>query len=810
MSYLAVVLLFPALLAVLSLGSGLLVGRLTGARLPALLLLPIGFATLVLVSQFTTRDSFTAPLTPWLLLALALLGLGLARGELVERWRLRGSGWSWLWCPLAAVAVYAIVSAPLIAAGRLTFPGYLLDTTGAVQLMGAEWLLHHGNDFSSVAGIPAYGTTLNAYFGNGYPSGAHTALASVGWLSGQDLLWLYSPFQAFDLAITALVLMFVAMRAGLGRFAAAVAGLVAAIPALVYSYALMGSIKELTALPMLVLMGALLTIARPLARSCGLRATLPFAVAAAGAIGAIGIAATPWIGLFGAAALLSAIPIATRRDALRFVLAGAVLVAVVALLALPTLLSLSKTLALAEGVSASNAQAVNDPGNLLRPLRFVQSLGVWLGETHRLDPRYLNQTYIGIGIVIVAIAAGLIWLLRRRAWAVLAFIAISFVARLVLVRHGTEWADAKLLVLLSPVLLLLAMIGAWSAIGSGGAGRLLLMAAVAAGVIASDALAYHGTNTAPTGRYSELRTIGVDYAREGPALTPDFDEYALYLLRDSRPTGPGFGYAGPFTFSRPQGASYGHSYDLDDIGAASVQRFPLIVMRRSPERSRPPSDYTLLRRGSFYEVWRRAGEQPELHVGLGNPVEYQAAAVPSCRELGELARRAERIGGRLAVAPRPLNVAASLTGAVHSPTIAEITDLEGRRELGFNGPGRIETGAQVRHAGVYELWLGGSIDSRGVRVLVDHRLVGEPSAQSGDDANVVAVARLSLSAGHHDIQLVRRGGGLQPGNNAGTVIDGIVFEPVAAELQQVQQLDPRAWRSLCGRPLDWVELLRRS
>ena len=194
-------------------------------------------------------------------------------------------------------------------------------------------------------------------------------------------------FQAVDLAMTSLVLMFVASRAGLGRLAAAATGMIAAIPALVFSYALMGSIKELTALPMLVLMGAVLTIARPLARSSGLRAALPFAVAAAAALGAIGIAATPWIGLFALAALLIAVPIATRRDVVRFVVAGVALVAAVALLALPTVGALSKTLALAEGVSASNAQAVSDPGNLLRPLRFVQSLGIWLGESHRIEPR---------------------------------------------------------------------------------------------------------------------------------------------------------------------------------------------------------------------------------------------------------------------------------------------------------------------------------------------------------------------------------------------------------------------------------------
>ncbi len=92
----------------------------------------------------------------------------------------------------------------MIVSGRATFTGYLLDTTGAIQLAGAERLLHHAHNFST--GIPAYGTLLQAYFGNGYPSGGHSVLASVGWLSGQDLIWLYTVFQALELSVMALVL----------------------------------------------------------------------------------------------------------------------------------------------------------------------------------------------------------------------------------------------------------------------------------------------------------------------------------------------------------------------------------------------------------------------------------------------------------------------------------------------------------------------------------------------------------------------------------------------------------------------------
>jgi hypothetical protein len=139
-----------------------------------------------------------------------------------------------------------------------------------------------------------------------------------------------------------------------------------------------------------------------------------------------------------------------------------------------------------------------------------------------------------------------------------------------------------------------------------------------------------------------------------------------------------------------------------------------------------------------------------------------------------------------------------------------ITDMEGRPELEYTGPGRIQTGVTVPAYGDYELWLEGSVDSRPLHVVLDGRVVGEPSTQSGGDGNAIYVSTLKLTSGHHDIELARYGGGWRPGSSAGTVIDGVVLEPVAAEHETVQTLGPSAWRSLCGRSLDWVEVLGAS
>jgi len=797
-----VVAVFPLLLAALALGGGLLVERLSGLALPAALLPALGFAVLVVVSQFTTWSATLAPATPWILALLALSGFALGwRTGVAARWRARGRWW-WT-APAAGVGAYLTVSAPVIAAGRLTFPGYLVDSTGAIQMAGAERLLHHGRAF---AGIPSvYGATLNAYFGHGYPSGGHSVLASAGWLSGQDLLWLYAPFQAMELAIAALVLVFLARRAGLARPAAAFAGLIAAVPALVSAYAQMGSIKELTALPMLMLMGALVVLAPELARRArSPRVVLPFALAGAAALGAIGVAASPWVGLFALAILaLAALALPASRRGLGALATGAVaLGGATALLALPTLGPLSSSLSLAQSVEGSNPVAAADPGNLLRPLREVQALGVWLGGTHRLDPRYFNQTYLFIGIVAVCIALGLILLVRRRAWGLLAFVAISFVVWRALTDRGTEWTDAKVLMLLSPVALLVAMIGAFGASGGRRLEGVLLAGAVAFGVLASDALLYHGTGLAPTQRYVELRTLGERYAGQGPVLLPDFDEYAIYLMRDSLPEGPGFAYRGPFALVGGGEPLYGHSYDLDSLAQSTLQRYELIVMRDSPTWSRPPGNYTLIWSGPSYQVWRRSGPAPLAHLGLGGGL--QPVAQAPCAQVQRMARMAMRGDGELLAAERPPNVLVDLSTAGHSPNAGLAPDLEGMPAMSFNGPARVQAAFRVSVPGRYELWLGGDVD-RPLHVLLDRRQIGAPSEQFGGDASRYPVASVQLSAGRHRLEFLRAGGTTSPGDDASTLIDGVVFEPVQATRERLVSVAPSAWRSLCHVPLDWIE-----
>jgi hypothetical protein len=799
-TFVLAVLVFPLLLAVLSLGVGLLVQRVAGMALPALLLAPLGFAAIVGVTQLTTWSGVTAPLTPVALVVLALAGAVLGRGVVAERWRARRSGWWWGWG--AGVAAYLTAAAPVILSGHVTFPGFLLDTTGATQLIGAERLITEGRSFD----VPAsgYGLMLQAYFDTGYPSGTHTAFAGIGRLVPVDFIWLYAPYLAAALGLSALSLAFVARRAGLEPLAAAIAGFVAAVPALVYAYMLQGSIKEIVLLPILLLLGALIVLAREMAVA-GPRALVPLGVVGAAGWGAVGFAFTPWLGLAAVAILAlgwSALP-GDRRARLRTVAIAAVASAVaLLLLALPTVADLQTSLNQATNVTDANASAVADPGNLLRPLLNVQALGVWLGSSHRGDPEHLLETYVLIGVMAVALLLGLVWLLRRRNWALLAFAAVATIVWLVLTPRATTWTAAKLLVLLSPVPVLLACVGAFGRLGMRRLDGLLLGAAVALGVLASDAFLYHYTTIAPRDRFEELRQIGERFAGKGPTLTPDFDEYSLYLLRDMAPDGSGNSRKVIWwRTSDGQSIPYGVTSDVDALDPALVDQVATIVVRSAGFKSRPPGNFTAAYRGRDYDVWRRSGEAdaPLEHLALGTSPQPVAAA--SCGEVRDLVERGRAAGAQqLRYAPRQPNVVPALRRARRTPTAIPQPD----GSIAFAGPATVTAGIEVPRSGTYRLWVEGNA-GRELRATIDGRPAGAVQDVSGGSGNVLQFDAVALEAGTHVLRIERGGGGLAPGDAAFSNIRAIALEPVANESRPVVSVPIGDWRALCGRQLDWIE-----
>jgi hypothetical protein len=839
-------LLYPCVLALLCAGAGLLVDRVSGGFLPGALLPAIGAATLIGVSQLTTYSVFAAPETPYLLALLALAGFALGRGRVATAGALlRDGGWrrcGWL---AAGVLAFLCALAPVLLAGRASFSSYGVLTDSAFHMLGADFLIRHGQDFSHLDLRNSPGQYLNAYYNTSYPSGADTLFGGSAFLVHVPLIWAFQPFNALMLALATGPAWVLVRQIGLDGWLAALATLSITLPALVYGYELIASVKEIAALGMILTLGALVVLHPRWLRGPPL-AVVPFALVAAAGISALGVA-------FGAWALTAVIVLAViliREVAAKGTAGGAVaaesvagdrsrargallLVAVgagVALLAaLGSWLEVSGSLQVAKNIAATS-----NPGNLQNPLRSVQILGTWLVDSYKHVPAGgdLTVSYALAYIALGAAVLGAAYIVYLRAYALAAWIALTLAVWVGLTAYGTTWADGKALMLTSPVVVLLA----WSGVAglrafaqrpaAGGAlrGALgwtaapVLALVLAGGVAASDAMQYHGSNLAPTARYEELASLDSRFAGQGPALFTDYDEYALYELRDLDVGGPGFMFP-PRSIAQAEG----QPADLDQVPPAALRSYPLIVTRRDPAASRPPAAYRLLWQGAYYEAWGRRPGAPAAfaHVGLSSVRVGGLVGAPAgvgmgaraggaagglsgqCSRVRRVAQLANAHDAQLISASPPEIVGIDVARASHP------TWRESRLGLLMSEPGRLEARFVVPRAGVWDLWLQGEI-MPAVTVSVDGRQLASISGQLtgvATDPDTMAPLSIRLSAGSHQVAITRGSGNpLAPGAGGSAILDSIFLTPAGAGSQASLHVTPAAqWRSLCGAPLEWVE-----
>jgi len=484
---------------------------------------------------------------------------------------------------------------------------------------------------------------------------------------------------------------------------------------------------------------------------------------------------------------------------------GASAVGVLLVCAWPTWARLPGSIETAQAI-ASTA----NPGNLHRPLRVAQALGTWLDGSYVVEPSgiALYLTYVAVGFAVLALLIGA-WRLVSRERVLFAWILLMLAVWLVLRESASTWADAKTLMLTSPVVLLVC----WAGVAAMRASRARTAAfglalVLSAGVLVSDAIQYHASNLAPTARYDELASLDARYAGHGPALFTDYDEYALYDLHDLDVGGPNFIYPPPALAGIVP--HNGYPVDLDRIPPARFAAYPLIINRRNPAASRPPSAYRLLWRGTYYEVWgRRAGAVPAIvHFGLSGGRPVSCASVQSVERAGLAWLRAQHDtarGVRLVAAGAPEIVRVSAVHARHSRNWTA-----GRVGLLMSGAGGLTTHFALPHAGGWTLWLEGQL-MPAVTVAVDGRRVATLSGQVGGTSvtqQVMTPIALRLSAGGHTLTVLRASAGLRPGGAGWADLRSIFLTPAGAGSEAtLHEANAAAWRSLCAQPLQWVEAL---
>jgi hypothetical protein len=816
-------LVYPLVLAALGGGWGVLVEKAMGREVADALVIPLGLAAVLVIGGLFTAFSGTASV------ATPLCAVGAAAGLVWGRpWR-RLSRWP----ALAAIGVLIAYGLPVLLSGHATFLGYLrLDDT-ATWFDITDNVMAHGRSVSGLS-PSTYALVMSGDVGPAYPLGAFALFGVSHQLVGIDLAWIFQPYLACCGAAIALCIYALAEPLIASPRRRALVAFLAAQPALLYGYSLWGGIKELTAAFLLVLGMAL--AARVIARrpEHG-RELLGVALCGGGLLISLSVGAGAWLAPAFAIVLAAWAVSAWRRRAdvrpwWRGPLVSSVwLGALTAACAVPLWAVVHSFLSNDAGLFNAGQDTATTLGNLIQPLSGYQLAGIWtIGDFRYTAPAF--PTALLVVIVILVAGATLAVTIRQGRLGLPAYVAVALLGCLIFELAGsTPWVMGKALAIASPALLTAALIGAAMLWGRWIFG-LVLVIVLAFGVVASNLSGFHDVLVAPKDRLADLERIGQLVAGQGPTFINDYEVYGdRHFLRDGAPTEPAeYREANLPTTTGALLVKTAYA-DLDSFSVATLMPYRSIVVRNSPVESRPPSLWHIVWSGRYYQLYERAAHPTERiieHVPLGDQSQYPycgaaenaqtlplcsvaPASIPSCTYIRKLAASARTEGARLVAYQRPL------------PIVVRGDDLQWPAPWYHDNVGHTLTpytpGTAVAHivvtsSQVYEFWLGGSF-TRGLQVSVDGHSIGQAKDEIFDINGYVPMAKLRLNAGVHTVRITYPSADIWTpgtGNNEYTTLQEIALQPLQSPRYQMLDVAPSDASSLCGRPLDWIELVAPS
>jgi hypothetical protein len=792
----------PVVLFATGAGVGLLVERLCRVELPGPLVAPLGVcAGIVLLMPLAYAGVGSGPCAVVLLVA-TLAGPLLQRREWRSQLRRISGGWA----GVAGVAVFGLYMAPAALTGHWTWTGYNLVNDTAFQFLLTDWVRDHGIPYQEQARSTT-SEVVRVYLASHYPIGSHVHLATLATIVRVPAEVVYASYLCGVVALAAMASAALVRRASAGARWAAAAGFVAVSASLTYHYALQGNIKEMAMLLALVVAAAagreLLATRHPL------RAAIPFGVAIAACVAVYYAAALPYVAALGGAVLLAAF-VQPEAEAVRrrIVPAVAVATATVLLLSLPVLSVLADSFRVLQGTFSNPGTASANVvlGHLARQLPLYEVGGIWLDGDYRvpvLGTAARGLTAAGLVLVFALAAAAIASGARRRESGAIILLAAGVATYVVVAPRTSPYADAKMLALLAPAVVLCAMVGAaalsrvsrWLGVACGAVLGIL--------VLGSAAFAYHDVRLAPMDRIADLRDLGERYAgSERLMLFNEFEEYAKYFMRDSVINVPTEAMTESFIELRAGGDFPSRSFDLDEITLAYVQRFPAIIVRRQPTSSRPPANYRFEYRNASYEVWRQTARGQVLdHLPI--QAADSAYAEPRCRDLRAFARTAPR-DAALVAATGPETATFDFFRQQRRPA-DWVGDPIRPGDLLLGTPGR-SSGVVDVHGGEYRAWVEGTF-GRPMYVSVDGRRIGAAEGVNTPRAWLPA-GSVRLSPGRHTIEVRRPPGNLEPGDGARSSLGAVALTGAGA--RKLVRVPPSRAQELCGRPLDWVEIVRSA
>jgi hypothetical protein len=367
----------------------------------------------------------------------------------------------------------------------------------------------------------------------------------------------------------------------------------------------------------------------------------------------------------------------------------------------------------------------------------------------------------------------------------------------------------------------------------------IVMLIIGVGVLWSNVLAYSDATIAPRARLAELQHVGELVKGKGPTFLNQYEAYGdRHFLREGAPVEPA--EYRPVVLPLRNGAVLTKSAwaNLDAFPLSTLLPYQSIVTMRSPVESRPPSLWHLVWQGRYYQLWQRPATASSTileHIPYGEPNEHpycgnaergateplcalNPVAIPSCPQLQRIASHAAGEHAHLLAYQRaqPDVVRGDEVrwpGAwLHEPT---------SHSLLATTPGTASGGIAVPTTQTYELFLGGSF-GRGFEVKVDGQKIATVKDQLTGFLSDIPVAKLHLTKGVHHFEYTYPKADATPGNGETlgtgewapaarwTTLSSIILQPLDYPSSELISVSPSEASRLCGRPLEWVEIVSNS
>jgi hypothetical protein len=196
--------------------------------------------------------------------------------------------------------------------------------------------------------------------------------------------------------------------------------------------------------------------------------------------------------------------------------------------------------------------------------------------------------------------------------------------------------------------------------------------------------------------------------------------------------------------------------------------------------------YSLAREGRFYDLWQLQAAPYRVieHYSLGTTP--GVVAVAPCADVLRLGREAAEAHGKLLYVPRRPRYSFALSS------------VPAGRAWTLDIP-------VVVSPGTYGVWLDGSFPAK-VTVLLDGKKVGSARHRLEHPGQYVQVGTAGLDGKGHIVTVRNSGPDRHPGSAANffSSLDRLILAPTTEDVP-VESIDPGRARSLCGRPLDWIE-----